>query len=134
MSASPVETARDRCIRFAFRYLLVTVFCALFGAIYELFSHGVYAYGMIYAFAIPLVGGLVPAMILMKYDGLPLPSPAAVQLWNFGLSALTVGSLFSGALEIYGTTSRFTVVYWLIGGVLLLVSLLMMLFLPDRAN
>lgn len=121
-------------MRIAFRYLLVTVFCALFGAVYELFSHGVYAYGMIYAFAIPLLGGLLPAMVLMKCPGLPRPSSTAVQLWNFGLSALTVGSLFSGALEIYGTTSRLTAVYWLLGGTLLLLALLMMLFVPTAAQ
>ena len=80
----------------AFRYLLVTILCALFGAVYEAFSHGVYAYGMLYAFAFPLVGGLLPALLLLKL-GSPLPSPASQQLWHFGISALTVGSLFCGA-------------------------------------
>ena len=52
---------------------------------------------------------------------------------NDNLCSLTVGSLFSGALVIYGTSSALTSVYWLIGGVCLLFSLIMALFLPAKA-
>ena len=48
----------------AFRYLLITILCALFGAVYEAFSHGVYAYGMLYGLAFPLLGGVLPALLL----------------------------------------------------------------------
>ena len=99
MSASPVDFTQDARLCLAFRYLLVTVLCAVFGAVYEAFSHGVYAFGMLYAFAIPLLGGVLPALLLARY-GRALPSDTAVQLWHFGISALTVGTLFSGALEI----------------------------------
>ena len=131
MSASPVESKQTVCIRIAFRYLLVTVFCALFSAVYEAFSHGVYAYGMLYAFAVPLLGGLFPALLLLKRDG-ELPADLSMQLWHFGISALTVGALFSGALEIYGTTSRLTSVYWLAGGVCLLLAVLTGVFMPVK--
>ena len=133
MFASPVEWTRDARERLTFRYLLVTILTALFGAVYELFSHGVYAYGMLYAFAFPLLGGVLPCFLLTQ-KGRSLPSDVAVQLWHFGVSALTVGSLFSGALEIYGTSSRLTAVYWLTGGVCLLLSLLTTLLLPDKAG
>ena len=133
MFASPVEAAQDARERIAFRYLLVTIFTALFGAVYELFSHGVYAYGMLYAFAFPLLGGILPALVFLK-RGIKLPSDTALQLWHFGISALTVGSLFSGALKIYGTTSRLPAVYWLAGGACLLLSVLTALFLSDRAG
>lgn len=133
MFASPVESAQDPYVRIAFRYLLAAILCALFGEVYELFSHGVYAYGMIYAFAFPLVCGVLPALLLLR-KGIRLPSGAALQLWHFGISALTVGSLFSGALEIYGTTSRLTAIYWLTGGACLLLSTLTALFLPDRTG
>ncbi len=133
MSASPVEPTKDTRVRLAFRYLLITILCAVFGAVYEAFSHGVYAFGMVYAFAIPLLGGVLPALLLARH-GRALPSDKAVQLWHFGISALTVGSLFSGALEIYGTTSRLTAVYWLAGGVCLLLSLLTMVFIPGRTE
>ena len=110
-------------------YLAATVFCALFGAVYEAFSHGVYAYGMLYGFAFPLLGGVLPALLLGE-KGKRMPSDASLLLWHFGVSALTVGSFFSGALEIYGTSSALTPVYWLMGGVCLLFSLLTALFLP----
>ena len=118
-------------MRIAFRYLLVSILCALFGAVYELFSHGVYALGMVYGFGFPLIGGVLPALLLLKY-GVKLTSDASRQLWYFGISAFTVGSLFSGALEIYGTSSPLTSVYWLAGGACLLLSVLTALLLPDK--
>ena len=130
MFASPVESPRDICLRLSVRYLLVTILCALFGAVYELFSHGVYAYGMLYGFAFPLVGGVLPALLLAQRND-KLPSDVPRQLWHFGISALTVGSLFSGALEIYGTSSSLTAVYWFSGGACLLLSLLTALLLPN---
>ncbi len=47
-----------------------------------------------------------------------MPGELPVLLWHMGLAALTVGSLFGGALEIYGTTSRLLFVYPLVGGIL----------------
>ena len=129
MFASPVESTNTPSVRLAFRYLLVTIFTALIGAVYELFSHGVYAYGMLYAFAFPLMGGVLPALLLAR-RGSWFPSEAALQLWHFGISALTVGTLFSGALTIYGTSSQLTKVYWLAGAVCLLLSLLTAWLLP----
>lgn len=132
MFASPVETSQRACVRMAFRYLFITILCALIGAVYELFSHGVYAYGMLYAFAFPLLGGLLPALLLAGRGG-KLPSDTALQLWHFGISALTVGSFFSGALKIYGTSSSLTQIYWFAGGACLLLSLLSAL-IPSKAT
>jgi hypothetical protein len=87
---------------------------------------------MLYGFAFPLIGGVLPALLLAKM-GKRMPPDASLLLWHFGISALTVGSLFSGALVIYGTSSALTSVYWLIGGVCLLFSLIMALFLPAKA-
>ena len=131
MFASPVESTQSPLVRVAFRYLLVTILCAVLGVVYELFSHGVYAYGMLYAFAFPLLGGVLPALVL-QLRGVRLPSEASLLLWHFGISALTVGSFFSGALSIYGTSSRLTSVYWIMGGVCLLFSLLTALLLPEQ--
>ena len=131
MFASPAETAQSPWVRITFLYLLATILCAAFGAIYELFSHGVYAYGMLYAFAFPLVGGVLPCLLFLKGNR-KIPSGTVTQLWSFGISALTVGALFSGALKIYGTSSRLTAVYWLAGGVCLMLSVLTALLLPAR--
>ena len=133
MSASPFETKQKTYLKIAWRYLLVTILCALFGAVYELFSHDVYAYGMLYGFMFPLIGGLLPALLWARSDK-SLSSETSRQLWHFGISSLTVGSLFSGALSIYGTESHLTAFYWSSGGLCLLLSLLTMAFLPAKSE
>ena len=56
------DKKKDQAVRIARNYAAASLFCALFGAVYELFSHEVYSYSMIYAFIIPLAGGaLLPA-------------------------------------------------------------------------
>lgn len=63
----------DRLTRYSFIYLAAAIFCALFGAVYEFFSHGVFSFFMIYAFAIPLAAGAFPllwiALRTRKYIG-----------------------------------------------------------------
>ena len=101
-------------------YLFATGFCALFGAVYELFGHEVYSYFMIYAFAFPLLLGAVP-FFLMQKRAIPFPGKAA-DLIHAGVAALTVGSIVQGVLEIYGTSNPLTVAYWLAGGTIIAVG------------
>lgn len=97
--------------------LVAALFSALFGAVYELFGHGVYSYGMLYAFAPPLVLGVLPFMLIEMLHA-PYPNRFARCAYHAGIATLTVGSLVSGALEIYGTTNPLTLVYWIAGGAL----------------
>ena len=99
--------------------LFATLFCAAFGAVYELFSHGVYSYAMIYAFAFPLVLGVLP-LLLISVRHAQVPGRLACSAYHAGIATLTVGSLVSGALAIYGTTNPLTLVYWITGGILVL--------------
>ena len=101
--------------------LLITLFCALFGGVYEAFSHGVYAYPMLYAFAFPLVLGVLPYLLLLNARK-PYPSKALHKLYHAGVFTLTVGSLVTGALEIYGTTNSLCAVYWIAGSLLVLIG------------
>ena len=96
----------------------VTAFCILFGAVYELFSHGVYAYGMIYAFVFPLLLGALPLLLILYFD-VPYPRRMHLCAWHAGIATLTIGSIVSGALEIYGTTNPLIIVYWILGILLL---------------
>ena len=99
-----------------------TVFLALFGAVYELFSHEVYSYFMIYAFAVPLMLGVMPyALLLISRK---VPGRAALNLWNSGIAALSVGCVFRGVLEIYGTTNSLSVIYSVSGLLLLTAGLI----------
>ena len=99
-----------------------TVFLALFGAVYEMFSHGVYSYFMIYTFAIPLVMGVVPYTFMILKD--MHPNRAPLLLWNSSIATFAVGSMFQGALQIYGTTNSMAVVYPIAGSALAISALI----------
>ena len=106
-------------------YLLSALLCAIFGAIYELFSHEVWSCFMLCAFTLPLLLGAIP-FFLLRMRGKPFPGRAA-DLIHAGVAALTVGSILQGVLEIYGTSNPLTAVYWAAGGVLLSVGWLLTL-------
>ena len=107
--------------RHLFYNLAGAAFLAVFGAVYEVFSHGVYSYCMLYAFAFPLVLGVLP-LYLVGTRPAPLPKRVCLGLYHAGIATLTVGSLILGALEIYGTTSPLIVVYWIAGAALTLLG------------
>ena len=89
--------------------LMVSIFFGLFGAVYELFSHQVYSYFMIYAFALPLVLGTLPWALALRYGKRVRAGVPA--LWDAAVLTLTVGSVLRGVLDIYGTTSRLLIAY-----------------------
>ena len=97
-----------------------TLFLVLFGAVYESFSHGVYSYFMLYAFAIPLVFGVTLYAVLLcarKH-----PNRVFLNLWNAAIATFSAGSVFQGVLEIYGTTDALVIVYPIAGTVLAIAS------------
>ena len=108
---------------------LTTIFVFAFAQIYGLFSHGVYSAFMSYAFLLPLTLIFLPKFInlctgnrlwngsLETEEGekkLFLSSLASF-LWKSGVSVLTVGSLYKGVLDIYGTSGSFEWVYLVVG-------------------
>ncbi len=117
--------------------LMFSLFLALFGAIYEHFSHQVYSYYMIYAFALPLALGALPwALALHRGAKVPADVPG---VWNAAVLTLALGSVLRGVLDIYGTTNRLLVFYPAAAAVLGLLSLAALLlprqnlrFLPGR--
>ncbi len=115
MSILGTKLSRRCMARTGFAYLFAALLVALFGAVYERFSHGVYSYFMLYAFVIPLGGGALPFFALAFSERLPLPCATVYRLYHSGIAALTVGCCFAGALEIYGTTNRQIAVYWIVG-------------------
>ncbi len=102
-------------------YLLSSVFCCIFGLIYEHFSHGVFSPYMAFMFLIPLLPGAVPYGILFFFPGKIKAKSICRCVYNSGIAALTVGSCVKGILDIYGTTSSYTIVY-LIAGIILLIT------------
>ena len=112
------KKAQDRLILID---LLIALFCVLFSAVYESFSHGVWSYCMVYAFAFPLALGVLPLLII-RMTGAPYPNRFVRNAIRAGIASLTIGSFVTGALEIYGTTHPLTAVYWIAGGALVLIG------------
>ena len=105
----------------AFGNLAAAMFLAIFGAVYEHFSFGVWSPFMVYAFMIPLALGAVPYLYLAVWK--PIPADRfAFRIWNSGIAALSVGCVFKGVLDIYGTTNRLLSVYPITGAVLLVTA------------
>lgn len=138
----------DGMLHDAFYFLAAGLACAVFGQIYEVFSHEVYSFSMIYAFMIPMVpGALLHLMIVWhavkkarrlrvkeaasgykaaadmketkEAEGIFFPGRFTRHAWNSGIATLTVGCLFQGVLDIYGTTNRLIVVYPIAGALLI---------------
>ena len=102
----------------AFIYLLISLVCMIFGAVYEVFSHGVYSPYMVCAFAAPLTGGTLMFLLLDRANQKVMPGRIPLQLYHAGIATLTVGSIVQGILEIYGTTIRLLSLYWAVGACL----------------
>ena len=103
-------------------YLGISAFVLLFGVIYELFSHSVRSVFMEFAFVCPFVLGVILFFIL-SFTSFS-PCDAARRLWHSGVATLTVGSVFRGVIEIYGTDSPYPAVYLVTGATLFAVSVI----------
>jgi len=105
------------------KYLAGTMFAALFGGVYEIFSHEVYSYYMIYAFAIPLVLGVLPTLLMARRN-LWTGSAAAPQFYGGGVLALTLSCVLKGVLYIAGTTNRKLILLVIPGLAMLLAAVI----------
>lgn len=119
-----------KALKTALVYLGISLFCVLFGAVYELFSHGVYSYYMIYAFVFPLAGGTLPALTMAAFRCKRCPGPLSRLLYHCGIATFTVGSIIQGVLEIYGTSNPLTRWYWPTAGILVAAALILHLLRP----
>lgn len=128
LCTSDIETNKYSALKTALTYVIITILCALFGAIYELFSHEVYSYFMIYAFATPLVLGTLPYLCLAISKKNIFPNSISRNLHHSGVATLTVGSIIKGVLDIYGTTNHLCAYYWIIGVILVTIGITLFLF------
>lgn len=124
MYTSDIELNRKRASKTALVYLLVSLFFVLFGAVYEIYSHEVYSYYMLYAFTFPLIGGTLVFNILSFLKLQKYPNTIARNLYHSGIATLTVGSVVQGVLEIYGTTNALSDYYWSVGIVLIVIGVI----------
>ena len=107
-------------------YMFFSLFLVLFGAVYEYFSFGVYSYFMIYAFAVPMILGVLPALLLN--GSFPGGNIWAARLWAYGVVTLSTGAIFRGIIDIYGTSSSMFYIYMAIGIILLSAAILISVY------
>lgn len=101
----------------------VTAFCAVFSYIYEYFSHGVYSDYMLYLFMFPLLGGVLPALVLLL-PFVKTPGRFVKNTWNSAVATLSLASCLEGVFEIYGSVSNLIIIYWIAGYALLALSII----------
>jgi len=121
-------------IRTAMSYLIAALCCMVFGAVYEVFSHEVYSFFMIYAFAIPLAGGTLPFLAMGIKGARRYPGTVSRNLYHAGIAALTAGSVMTGVLEIYGSTNSLIRAYWYAGAVLTALGIIAYAADPGRGT
>ena len=91
----------------------------MFGAVYETFSHGVFSFFMAFCFLPPLLLGASP-FFAVYLSGKGMPGRLAYNLYNSGIATITVGFIFRGVVEIYGTTNKLYHIYSGVGGLFML--------------
>lgn len=110
------------CSKRALRgYLWLTAFCVLFAVGYQAFGHGVISLSMSTMFLWPLFLGVLPALLLSKSRGIRL-AWWLLFAYRAGIATLIAGGAVIGIIEIYGTTSTLTPIYWYAGGTLALIG------------
>lgn len=128
MTLSTLVRNKSR-MKWSLYWAAITAFCIIFAFIYEIFSHGVYSNAMIFMFAYPLLLGAVPCLILAKM-GLEMPN----RFYQDGVLTMTLASLLSGILEIYGTSSDYTGWFFYAGIALTVIGAVLMFLKPKQSG
>ena len=105
------------------KYLYMSIFCGIFGLIYEHFSHNVYSGFMLFSFLIPLISTIL-CFIMYKSKG-RIHNRVNNNLLFASTITLTLGSLLKGVLDIYGTTNKLVIIYLYLGIGLLIINLIL---------
>ncbi len=133
MYTSDIKPSRKVPLRIARNYFIVAVVCAVIGLVYEIFSHGVWSVFMVGAFAVPLALGVLPNLFIALFR-MKTPGMAAENLYACGVATLTLGSLLTGVLQIYGTTNDLIQYYWLVGIGFALLGIIFYIAQPRRTQ
>ena len=121
------ESNKRATLRTLIIYAGVTAFVALFGAVYEVFSHNVYSANMVFAWVYPLVFGIallyLPLFLLSCFSKIKyVPGTIPACVYNFGVAMVTIRSIFIGVVEIYGRTNKNMVAAYTVLSILFLVA------------
>ena len=110
-------------------YVGITAFIALFGFVYEQFSHGINSNYMWFAWAWVLGFGVLPYLLLYFLPIKRVPGVLTECVYNLGVAILTTRSIFYGVLEIYGkTNSKMALIYTILAIIFLVAGVVLYLF------
>lgn len=119
--------SRETAVRHYISYLAISAFCLIFGIVYHRFSHGVTSPYMGFSFLFPLAGGFLPYFIMSFFPKIINKKSMCRTVYNSGIATLTTGSLVTGIVEIYGTSTRYSVIYYIVGIILLAAGVLLLI-------
>ena len=131
MSTSVTNLGKKRFKKTAISYTLITIFFFAFSRIYESFSFGETSVHMHYLFAVPLVGGILLAILLKV---LPYFSRISLNLWNSAIAIITTGTLFRGIVNLSGRSTTLDAPYWYVGISFAILAILSIIIHPLLTN
>ena len=129
MSTSVTNPNKKRFKKTVISYTLITIFFFAFSRIYEALSFGETSVHMHYLFALPLVGGIILAILLKV---LPYFSRISLNLWNSAIAIITTGTLFRGIVNLSGRSTTLDAPYWYVGIGFVILALLSIFINPIR--
>jgi len=134
LSIAAIDSKRPKCQlrRTIITYWLVSIAAIAVDNIYAIFGHGVRSPAMTWMFLYPLLGGgLVFLLIKLLFPQSIKASGYRLfyNVYNSGIAALTTGSFLKGILDIAGTSSPYTAVYYITGGLFIAAGLIILLYI-----
>ena len=131
MSTSVTNLGKKRFKKTVISYTLITIFFFAFSRIYEAFSFGETSVYMHYLFTVPLVGGIILAILLKV---LPYFSRISLNLWNSAVAIITTGTLFRGIVNLSGRSTTLDAPYWYVGISFAILAILSIIIHPLLTN
>lgn len=125
LSTSVTKIKNKRLKKTLVGYSLLTIVFFAFSRIYESFSFGETSLHMHYLFAVPLVGGIVLALLLKI---MPNVGRISLNLWNSAVAVLTAGMLFRGIVNLSGRSTTLDQPYWYVGLAFAIVAIASLFF------
>ena len=103
-------------------YLGITAFIALFGFVYEQFSHNVHTFYMWFAWIWVLGFGFIPYLLFYLLPIKRVPGLVSESVYNFGVAMITFRSIYKGVIIIYNTTGDDMIMAYIIISIVSLVG------------
>lgn len=131
MYTSVINPNKKRFKKTVISYTLITIFFFAFSRIYEAFSFGETSVHMHYLFAVPLVGGIILAILLKAFAYF---SRLSLNLWNSAVAIITTGTLFRGIVNLSGRSTTLDQPYWYVGIGFTILAILSIFLRPSTRS